>query len=231
MSTPIKHFPRGRALWAVAIATEEALGRFPMVLMTPIVGAFAGTAWAVSHPSRQIVRNRVVVGGVSFTEALWLAIIGSVGGLFIAGGLLLWGMLLYVRVWLPLWDRHRGWEPTWEYFPGSDAVFLRLKCRIFPPISTDSLGHKECVVRHEGTIKVLASGDSVLETSIPTGDVNLSIPTVQAILSLHGESGEYEVRWYGTNRKRYEIARKTFVIQSPAAALRSSQDESKQRQP
>jgi hypothetical protein len=189
-----------------------------MVLLVPITGAFAGTAWAVSHPAQEYVRHGLVVGGASFTHALWQAVIGSVAGLLIVGGLLLWCMLFYLRVWLPLWDRYRGWEPTWEYFPGSDAVLMRLVCRIVPPVSTDSLGHKECVVkRPDGTTWLVAAGGSVMDTLIPTGDVTHSMPAAQAILNLRGESGDYEVRWYGTNRKRYEIARKKFSI--PSATL------------
>jgi hypothetical protein len=61
LQSVIERFARGRVLWAVWLATEQAMGRLPMVLLTPVVAAFVGTATAVSNPPKQEVHHGVVV--------------------------------------------------------------------------------------------------------------------------------------------------------------------------
>jgi hypothetical protein len=46
-----KGFPRFRVFWRVYYSAQEILGLLPLVILTPTVGAFLGTAGAVSHPS------------------------------------------------------------------------------------------------------------------------------------------------------------------------------------
>jgi hypothetical protein len=213
-ASAIERFPGGRVFWAVWVSTEEAMGRLPMVLLTPVVAALAGTALAVSQPSSSVVHSSqgLIVAAPSFWNVLWLALAGSAGGVIVVGGLLFWGMWLYIRAWLPLWDRFRGWEPRLEPFPDQEAARLLLLCRMTPPVQISTLGHMECAVkRPDGSIDLIPDL-SIVPSEVPLGDNEAeTVPGAMALLG-RATPGPYEVRWYGTNRKRYEIARKKFLI-------------------
>lgn len=38
----IKHFPRGRLLWRLFFSTEQAMGRLPVVILTPLLRQLPG---------------------------------------------------------------------------------------------------------------------------------------------------------------------------------------------
>jgi hypothetical protein len=140
-------------------------------------------------------------------------------GALVSGVGALMAVVLLIFIWLLAWYRLRGdraWKVVWSFkaserLPGVHTRIdgLNLICDVAPPISVSALGDVEAVLRsprgeyrrmpHRGM-----SGDSHVLGFSPGGLIGW-------------EHGVYEVRWYGTTtrRRRYEIARSTYMLEPP----------------
>lgn len=213
-------FPRFRVLRGVYQLAEQATGKLPLQILTPTIGAFIGTAWAVSHPS-EIIRHGLVVTEPSFVQVLLLALAGTVVAVAAVTTVLFWAIFTYERVIVPHFDCGT-WKPLCATFDSPkltpSQVAFQLACCAEPPISVASLGDMECWIRRPDGQMDAVRGDDISQTmSIPLGD--RQVPAAHVWYDLRGVSGRYRVRWYGsTNQrrpKRYEIARATHNIEVP----------------
>ena len=94
-----------------------------------------------------------------------------------------------------------------------DQVIFQLACRVSPPMTPAVLGHMECTIkRPDGTIALVSGDDINTSWTLPLSPELPQVPAAGFWYTLDSLFGRYEVRWYGTERKRYEIARKTFEI-------------------
>ncbi|MGZ6569337.1 MAG: hypothetical protein ACXVHB_34115 [Solirubrobacteraceae bacterium] len=131
--------------------TEAALGSLPMVVLTPVVGAIVGTAWATAQPTREVVRHGVVGADGSFLHALLFAAAGAALGIAL--------MTTAASLWLAAAYWVRG-DPAWEaslefvdktkngiHTRGSSAI---LRTVSNPPVDVATLGDVEAVLRQPG---------------------------------------------------------------------------------
>jgi hypothetical protein len=117
-----------------------------------------------------------------------------------------------------------GTDVASSFDTSPDAVIFQLACLASPPVKPSVLGHMECVIKRPDGIIEVSAGDEIT----PAGVVPVSpeLPEAPAAYfwdSLRGISGRYEVRWYGTERRPYEIARKTFDIELTSMGNAESQ--------
>jgi hypothetical protein len=118
-------FPRwGFARWLV-LYVEDTLGRLPMLLLGPVLGAVVGTAVAVSELGTVRIGGRLAAAPPSVWDVLWPAVLGGVGGIIVltllAAG---WGIFSYCRygddTWEVVIDRHPS---------GSGGELVQLVCK------------------------------------------------------------------------------------------------------
>jgi hypothetical protein len=196
----VRRFPRCGVFWRTWFATERLLGTLPMVVVTPIVGALFGTAWAVSHPSVEVVRHGLVVPA---RQSLW----GVLFTALIAGGVGVLAMIFLVFVVVWVWYRLLGdrvWEGvyarTLTQSVGSLMLFdIRRKGSV--PVDPMTLNPLGCFVKTpSGTTWPSTEGDLYSRTN-PEG--------FTAHAPLTPEPGTYEARWYSTRgrSREYEVAR------------------------
>jgi hypothetical protein len=188
-----------------------------MAILTPTTGAFVGTAWAISHPA-ETIRHGLVVGEPSFAQVLLLALAGSVAAVILVTGFIFCALFLYERVVLPSLHRHGAWQPI--YWPNEspssdpDLVGFQLACRLDPAVSPTTLGDMECWIKRPDDKIDVISGENVNRSIMVSlsGEPPPDTPAAHVWYHLRGIHGSYEVRWYGTERKRYEVAREKFEV-------------------
>lgn len=209
VAAPLKNFPKWRRFWRCVYAAEAAQGRLPMMLWGPTIGAVGGALVALDlHP--EVIRHGLVVSVPSSGEVVAGAGIGAALGVAAA--------FLFAFLWAGGRYFMRGddtWEPICDPAPESASVVFELRCRVSPPQHVETLGHKEAAVkRPDGTIQLIPT-ISIMQREVCVGDEQNMVPATYFRFNPWGVTGEYEVRWYGTNRKHYEIARKKFWIEAP----------------
>jgi hypothetical protein len=176
-----RRFPRWRLFWRFVRSTEQTLGSFPMVLLTPVVA----TAWAVSDPVTEFVRRGIVVSHASFWHVLLLAVAGGLGGIVAIAGITVLGAIVYYHavgdhIWEATYLGHNGGQAGWG-----------LRCRGDVPMS-QTLGALECVVK--------TPSGTLLSTDGPEGDLSWrgNPDGVFASFAMAREVGVYEARWYAS---------------------------------
>jgi hypothetical protein len=187
-----RFFPRFMVFRRSVALAEARLAQLPWVILAPVVGAFVGTAWALSEPVQR-VRNGYVVG-LSFGEVLVPAALGGLGGV-----LGVW-LLLFAYAWV----RYRLFgDPDYTCrhirLEGRDSVFLDsgLLSAEFPT----GLSVLSC--RRSGR-------DYIAPFSTTAGAQGWTF------IGAPAEPGKYDCRWYcPMGRFEVELARGRFVIPNP----------------
>lgn len=203
-------FPRWRLCWRHIARTEAELGSLPMVIVTPVVGATVGAAWAASLPIREIVRRGVVVAQASFWHVLLFVILGVLLGIvLVTAGVVLVSIASYRLRGDPAWKVH--WDLSDNTTPQGVVTKrngVQLVCVSNPPVDVTTLGYVDAVVR-------LPSGEFRLMPQHGMGPLRKTRNTANGLWFppvglMHGPipGGKYAVRWYGTTtrRKRFEVA-------------------------
>jgi hypothetical protein len=195
----ISGFPRWRfALWLLYYV-EDALGRLPILLLGPVLGAVIGTAIAVSELSSVRIDGRVAAAVPSTLDVLWPAVVGGVSGIAALAVVMAgWGAFRYSTSGDDVWQ---GQFVTFDNGGGA----AELVCKATDPVSTTQLGAIECVLRYP-------SGDFETAGALtPRHNPNGVIAAGHRALN---EPGEHEVRWYATEQrpKLHEVARVRFVV-------------------
>jgi hypothetical protein len=194
-------FPRWRFAWWLLFFVEDALGRLPMLLLGPVLGAVIGTAVAVSELASVRVAGVTVAAVPSVGAVLWPAVLGGIGGIVVLTlGAAAWGAVSYFFF---------GGDDVWEARVIEDGAMVELVCRKPDPVSPDQLGAVECVLRWPSG-DFATTSEFVSRRSQPYGLIARVRPTLT-------EPGTYRVRWYATEHKRrlHEVARLTTVVAEP----------------
>lgn len=157
-------------------------------------------------------------------DADWGARFFSAVGAGVLATAVAWGLFLAIRTLIYRARGYRGsaWEVRWalgttRHKSGALATSssVVLECKASPPANVSELGYVEAVVRQpSGAYRgMISPGFRESAHSLAfsaTGGVAAPPPP-----------GTYEVRWYGTTRRRrqYEIARSTFTVPDDAPAV------------
>jgi hypothetical protein len=190
---PSGRFPRGQVvLWAL-LSTEDALGRFPLLVIVPVVAAIIGTSWASAHPDTITVNGHHVADAPSFSGALSTTLIAGASGVVLLLVLCVACKALIYRVF----HRGTGWRAGFR-----DTGQPEMRCAGRNPVPAEALVTGWCMIR-------LPCG--VLVESDQPGDLaQLRDRAGQVVTGeFSKESGTYETRWFATEGKRFshEIAR------------------------
>ena len=200
MASADAQFQKWRVFWRTYYSAEQAQGRLPMLILTAAVGAFTGTAYAVSHPSTVVIHQGVMSLASSFWHTLLLALAGSVVGLLLLMGVVFSSILAWYR-----WKGDSVWKAV--YTGAVDGLMLfELHCKdglfVDPVVALGQ--HVECRVR-------MPSGAIVTPERLESrGNPNGII----ARFVMDPKPGEYEVRWCAKQGKPrfHEIARQEQSI-------------------
>jgi hypothetical protein len=200
MASKGAQFPKRRVFWRTYYSAEQAQGRLLMLILTPAVGAFTGTAYAVSHPSTVVLHQGVSSLTSSFWDTLLLALAGSVLGLVLLTGVVFSGIFAWYH-----WKGDSVWKAV--YTGAVDGLmFFELQCKdglfVDPAVALGQ--HVECRVK-------TPSGKIVTPERLDSrGDPNGII----ARFVMDPTPGEYEVRWCAKedNPRFHEIARQEATI-------------------
>ncbi len=139
------------------------------------------------------------------------AIVGGVGALL----LVRWLAVAFELVRYPLshW-KDREWEAQIGATKDESILFAELVCRVHPPIDAKmALGYMECLVIDPNCQETRIPGDFLSAQYDPPG--------VSGKYQTGGVVGEYEFRWYASNKRRklYEITRRRFNVGTGDLAL------------
>jgi len=183
--------------------TESKLGSLPLLLLTPIFAAALAAFLATSQPP-EVVRNSVVIGPSSFTNLL-LAVVGGVGGVFLAAvGALVVLLARYLGWGDSSWSA-QNWGSRPEGASGPESFgTVTLSCEVKPRLSTMDLGDYECWIRTPDR-----QVWEILDGSYTHG----GRAGVSAMFA-HLVDGRHHVRWYTTRGrvKHVELVRATILV-------------------
>jgi hypothetical protein len=195
-------FPRWSIAGWLLLYVEDTLGRLPMLLLGPVLGAVVGTAVAVSELATVRIGGKLVAAPPSVWDVLWPAVLGAVGGIVVlmllAAG---WGILSYFR------HGDDTWEVVIEQHPsGSRGELVQLVCRGDVPADPNQLGAQEVIIQRP-------SGDfdrTDMFTPRPGKPYGVIATGIRSL----NESGTYRIRWYATEhrgKRTHEIGRATYI--------------------
>jgi hypothetical protein len=179
-------------------AAEGALGRLPMMILSPVIGAIAGTWWQLERSS-EVIRHGLVVGVPSTPDVLAGTIIGALGGIVVG--------LSLAFVWAGVSYFARG-DRVWEtLYTGSveGMMFFQLSCKAGIVADPSHLGAIECLLRKPSGELVTYNGP-LMPRHNPYG--------VTARFQMEPEVGIYKCRWSATreDERLHEIARGKFEV-------------------
>ena len=183
--------------WRLVFWTEQMLGKLPMVLLMPVIGAIIGTAWAVSHPFKSFVRHGIVVSHSTFWHVLLLAVIGGVGGIVVLAGLVVLCGIAYYRV--------RG-DSTW--YASTRACERARDIELRRKVSPFRLTLKRWAIRNAWS-KRRAEECWAEDPANPAGRFGGPEAFAVSFDDAKREDGVYEARWYAPagQPRLHEIAR------------------------
>lgn len=197
----------GFARWGFAgwllLYVEDTLGRLPMLLLGPVLGAVVGTAVAVSELGTVTIDGKLAAAPPSVWDVLWPAVVGSVGGIVVltllAAG---WGIVSY------FWHGDDTWEVVIERHPGqSGGELIQLVCKSEVPADPNQLGAQEVIIQRP-------SGDFD-RTDIFTPRPGKPYGVIATGIRSLNEPGNYRIRWYATEhrgKRTHEIGRTTIEL-------------------
>lgn len=188
-----KQFPRWRLLRRIVLETEQMLGRLPLLILTPTVGAITATAYAASHPGEVERRGVVTLVHQSFWDALGSALIGGLGGIAVVGAL----VLLYQSVGYWLWQR-RAWT-IWLVRSGT-GEYASCWLEASNPAALTTIGALAATVK-------LPSGVHL------QGQVKIGL-NPYFLMPVEPGPERYDVRWYATpdRSRQYELTRSRILL-------------------
>jgi hypothetical protein len=200
-------FPRwGFAGWLL-FYVEDTLGRLPMLLLGPMLGAVIGTAVAVSELGTVRIGGKLAAAPPSVWDVLWPAVLGGVSGIVVLTSLAAgWGVFSYFRhgddTWEILIERHPS-APSGE--------LVQLVCKGDVPADPNQIGAQEVIIQGP-------SGDfdrTDMFSPRPGKPYGVIATGIRSL----SEPGTYHIRWYATEhrgKRTHEISRTTYSIEPPA---------------
>ena len=85
-------------------SAEGALGRLPMMLLSPVIGAIVGTWWQLERSS-EVILHGLVVAVPSTPDVLAGTVIGGLAGIVMGFGLaFVWACVRYFAWGDPVWE-------------------------------------------------------------------------------------------------------------------------------
>lgn len=205
----VPRWPRFRLWRRFYYSADDALGRFPMIVLGAIIGALIGTAVASERPASIIMRHHQWFVALHAQHVLLGTILGGVSGVAaVWAGALLWAAGHY---------RFKG-DVVWEACFGGRLREIGLRCKEGAiPESIEALGAiaaVECRLKApSGTVVSSRRQGDVL----PLGLHKLAwLPALEKV-----EAGTYKVWWYAPRGKGKlcEIARAKVTIPHVSADL------------
>ncbi len=199
---PASGFQRwGFAGWLL-LHVEDTLGRLPMLLLGPVLGAVIGTAVAVSELGTVRIAGRLAAAPSSVWDVLWPAVLGGIGGILLLTLLATgWGSISYFR------HGDDTWEIVIEQHPsGSGGELVQLVCKGEVPADPNQIGSQEVIVQRP-------SGDfdrTDMFTPRPGKPYGVIATGIRSL----AEPGTYRIRWYATEhrgKRTHEIGRATHI--------------------
>jgi len=199
---PASGFQRwGFAGWLL-LHVEDTLGRLPMLLLGPVLGAVVGTAVAVSELGTVRIGGKLAAAPPSVWDVLWPAVLGGGAGIVVLALLAAgWGSISYFR------HGDDTWEIVIERHPsGSGGELVQLVCKGEVPADPDQIGSQEVIVQRP-------SGDfdrTDMFTPRPGKPYGVIATGIRSL----NEPGTYRIRWYATEhrgKRTHEIGRATHI--------------------
>jgi hypothetical protein len=195
-------FPRWGFPGWLLFYVEDTLGRLPMLLLGPVLGAVIGTAVAVSELGTVRIGGKLAATPPSVWAVLWPAVLGGIGGITVLTVLATgWGMFSYWRY------GDDTWEVVIERHPSeSGGGLVQLVSKGEVPADPNQLGAQEVIVRRP-------SGDFDRTDMFSPRPGKPYGVIATGIRSLN-EPGIYRIRWYATEhrgKRTHEIGRATYT--------------------
>jgi hypothetical protein len=199
-------FPRWGYLRWLLLYVEDTLGRLPMLLLGPVLGAVVGTAVAVSELGTVRIDGKLAAAPATVWDVLWPAVLGGVSGIVVLTLLAaIWGVISYLAL-----DGDDTWKILIEQDPSASAgELVELICKGEVPADPNLLGAMEVYVKRP-------SGE-IDRTDMFTPRPGKPYGVIAAGVRSLGEPGEYRVRWYATEhrgRRTHEVARAKHTVLS-----------------
>jgi hypothetical protein len=217
LQVPPGKFRRSPLWWRYLYKTEQVLGSLPMVIVTPVFGAVAAAAVAAKAPSRELVRNGIVVDESSYRHVFGVATLGALAGIGLAILLaFLWNVWTYRRRTDPSFQTKWGLNPK-PLRDLTESDWRKRQTHVMPTVFLDAAGTPPLdPATTLGPVSGIAQLPNRSLYPMPPGGMAIDSKGIWFHpIRLTGQAatpGRYEVRWYGRWHNRdYEIGRSVHI--------------------